>query len=47
MLQTLLQRAASLGLALTVALAVLGAIDQLAQPQETTAQWAQKAAPRA
>ena len=48
MMQRLIARATSLCLSVLLTLAMLGGIDQLAQPADTGgAQWAQHATPRA
>ncbi len=46
MFKRLLERALSLGLAALLTLAMLGGIDQLAQPDESAPQWAVRSAPR-
>lgn len=47
MFKRLLERALSLGLAALITLAMLGGIDQLAQPDESAPQWAAKSSTRA
>lgn len=47
LIERVLPRALSLAIAITLTLGMLGGIDLLAQPGDSSAQWAQAAAPRA